>query len=91
MEQIGLEKWDEIYSSKEYADLVEANRKTFNWVDKAKTDSCKAYDVDRSNYERCKARNVLQMKFLIQMFLKRNLDMKNMIKAISVLPQEYNS
>ena len=62
-DQIGFGKWEEVYASREYSDLVEANRRTFYWVDKAKTDSCKASDVDRSNYERCKARNVLQMKF----------------------------
>ena len=61
--QISEQKFFEITESDEYLNLLEANRKTFEWVDKAKTDSCKASDVDRSNYERCKARNALQEKF----------------------------
>ena len=61
--QIGEPKFYEITASQEWKNLVEANTKTFEWVDKAKTDSCKASDVDRSNYERCKARKALQEKF----------------------------
>ena len=61
--QIGKEKFYDIISSAEYGNVMKANKETFDWVDKAKTDSCKASDVDRSNYERCKARNALQEKF----------------------------
>ena len=61
--QIGTKKMEEILSSDEFKKLLDANKKTFEWVDKAKTDSCKASDVDKSNYERCKARNALQEKF----------------------------
>ena len=61
--QIGKKKMEEILSSDEFKKLLDANKKTFEWVDKAKTDSCKASDVDKSNYERCKARNALQEKF----------------------------
>lgn len=61
--QLGKKKMEEVYFSDEYKALVEANRKTFEWVDKAKKDDCKASDVDRANYERCKARNALQDKF----------------------------
>ena len=62
-EQIGKEKLQEILNSDEYKKVVQTNEETFRWVDKAKTDSCKASDVDKSNYERCKARNALQEKF----------------------------
>lgn len=61
--QIGKKKMDEILSSEEFKKVIDANKKTFDWVDKAKTDSCKASDVDRSNYIRCQARNALQEKF----------------------------
>lgn len=61
--QIGKKKMEEILSSDEFKKLLDANKETFAWVDKAKTDSCKASDVDKSNYERCKARNALQEKF----------------------------
>ena len=61
--QIGSEFLNLILNSKEYKEVLNANKETFNWVDKAKTDSCKASDVDRSNYKRCKARNTLQEKF----------------------------
>ena len=62
-EQLGSELFNKIINSLEYMNVIDANRKTFEWVDKAKTDSCKASDVDHSNYERCKARNALQEKF----------------------------
>lgn len=61
--QFGEKKMAEIRSSPEYAKLYEANSTTFDLVDKAKTDSCKASDVDRANYERCKARKALQDRF----------------------------
>ena len=61
--QLGCELFNRIVNSNEYANVIEANRRTFEWVDKAKTDSCKASDVDHSNFERCKARNALQDKF----------------------------
>ncbi len=61
--QLGKEKMEEVYFSDEYKKLVEANERTFEWVDKAKSDSCNASDVDRANYERCKCRNAIQDKF----------------------------
>lgn len=61
--QLGDELFSLIVKSNEYEDLIAANKRTFEWVDKAKTDSCKASDVDKSNYERCKARNALQERF----------------------------
>ena len=62
-DQLGSSFFKEIVSSSEYQEVIKANKETFAWVDKAKTDSCKASDVDKSNYERCKARNALQEKF----------------------------
>lgn len=61
--QLGEKLYDSIVSSDEFKALLEANEKTFDWVDLAKTDSCKASDVDKANYDRCKARNALQEKF----------------------------
>ena len=61
--QLGDELFSLIVKSNEYEDLIAANKRTFEWVDKAKTDSCKASDVDKSNYERCKARNALKERF----------------------------
>ena len=61
--QIGTNKFFEILQSNEYEDLVDANKETFDFVDLAKTDSCKASDVDRANFKRCEARKKLQEKF----------------------------
>ncbi len=61
--QIGKKKMDKILASEEFEKVMNANKETFAWVDKAKTDSCKASDVDKSNYVRCQARNALQEKF----------------------------
>ena len=61
--QFGRDMMNEIIGSEEYARLYATNLHTFDLVDMAKTDSCKASDVDRANYERCKARKALQDKF----------------------------
>ena len=61
-----------IINSLEYKALKDANRKTFEVVDLAKTDSVKASDVDYSNLLRCKARNALQDKF----FTSKNTEVK---------------
>lgn len=62
-DQIGNDLFHTIISSQEYALVLKANKNTFDLVDKAKTDDCKASDVDRSNYYRCEARNNLQKRF----------------------------
>ena len=61
--QLGASKLNSILKSEEYASLVDANRKTFEWVDMAKTDSCLASDVDKSNFVRCEMRKRLQDRF----------------------------
>lgn len=62
-DQLGNEQFNLIINSGEYNEVLKANKETFKWVDKAKTDSCKASDVDKSNYKRCTARNALQEKY----------------------------
>ena len=52
-----------IINSEEYLNLICANQKTFNMVDKAKFNKCSAQDVDKCNYERYKAKVALQKKF----------------------------
>jgi len=57
------DKFNIIIKSKEYKALLEANKKTFNAVDKAKKDLVKASYVDQCNYERYLAKKSLQNKF----------------------------
>ena len=64
-EQLGIERLSKILESEEYRKVIEANRETFRLVELAKTDKCRASDVDKSNYYRCLARNDLQNKFFI--------------------------
>src|ERR1051326_995540 len=52
-----------ITTSTLYADLVSANLRTFEWVEKAKRNECSAQDVDRANYQRYLAKKALQEKF----------------------------
>ena len=61
--QLGEEMTQCILNSDEYSQLVNENRKTFDVVDKAKTDDCLASDVDRANYGRYLSKGKLQMKF----------------------------
>jgi len=61
--QFGEKAMVEILGSSEYKKLYDANNAVFDLVDKAKTNSCKASDVDLGNYERCKARKALQDRF----------------------------
>lgn len=53
----------EIWGSMEYERLRVANKKTFEMVDLAKTDSVPASAVDRANYERFVCKKALQVKF----------------------------
>jgi len=63
IDQIGYELFYEIYTSQEYLDLLEYNLKTFEAVDKAKTDEVPASYVDKCNYLRSIAKKKLQNKF----------------------------
>lgn len=61
--QVGTIKNEKIMLSKEYLDLFDINLKTFDAVDKAKTDKVKASYVDQLNYERYLCKKALQEKF----------------------------
>jgi hypothetical protein len=62
-EQIGLEKFNLIIESEEYSRLYDSNKKTFEAVDKAKTDEVLASYVDECNYLRMTHKRELQNKF----------------------------
>lgn len=55
--------FNEIVGSDEYKECYEANRITFDAVDKAKNDLVQASFVDRANYKRHIAKQKLQKKF----------------------------
>jgi len=61
--QIGEKKVNEILSSKEYKNLLLANKLTFNLVDKAKQEKGIAKDIDDSNYQRYTCKINLQKTF----------------------------
>tara|TARA_Y100000114_G_scaffold157281_1_gene188817 strand:+ start:19182 stop:19535 length:354 start_codon:yes stop_codon:yes gene_type:complete len=61
--QVGSKLHSEILSSKEYEDLLNINKETFDAVDKAKKDKVKASYVDELNYERFLCKSKLQKKF----------------------------
>tara|TARA_Y100000034_G_C6748419_1_gene332507 strand:+ start:279 stop:647 length:369 start_codon:yes stop_codon:yes gene_type:complete len=60
--QIG-EVFHEVLRSKEYANLLKANKETFEAVDKAKIDDVLASFVDKCNYKRMLAKKALQERF----------------------------
>jgi hypothetical protein len=62
-EQIGSTLFTEIINSQEYKNLYEANKKTFDAVDKAKTNQVTAQYVDQCNYGRMIAKKDLQKRF----------------------------
>lgn len=61
--QIGHKKLDSILKSEEYKNLYDSNKKTFEAVDKAKTDEVKASYVDQCNYNRMLNKQILQEIF----------------------------
>ena len=63
LSQIGENRLKEIFSSKEYKELQESNKITFEAVDQAKTDECLASYVDKCNYKRMLAKKSIQEKF----------------------------
>lgn len=60
---IGHELAEEIISSEEFSDLIEANSKTFDAVNLARTDDILASEVDKLNTIRFKCKAALQKKF----------------------------
>jgi hypothetical protein len=62
-ESLGEDLVKNILNSQEYESLLNANKLTFDAVDKAKEDLVKASYVDKCNYERMLAKKSLQNKF----------------------------
>lgn len=63
IQQIGEQKFNEIFLSPEYANLFNANSLTFDLVDKVKTDDGIGKKVDDANYHRYICKTNLQKKF----------------------------
>lgn len=63
VEQLGKEKYDDIVSSLEYIEMVDANKKVFDLVDIVKNDNGLAKQTDDANYERYLKKIALQNKF----------------------------
>ena len=61
--QIGTDKFDEIISSDEYLNLIQANNLVFNLVDQTKLEGGLAKKVDDANYNRYLKKQKLQNKF----------------------------
>lgn len=61
--QIGNDKFQEIISSDEYLNLIEANNLVFNLVDQTKLEGGLAKQVDDANYNRYLKKQKLQNKF----------------------------
>ena len=63
IENLGTDLTNLILNSIEYKNIYEANKLTFDAVDKAKDDSVLASYVDKCNYKRMLAKKELQLKF----------------------------
>lgn len=63
IEQIGILKYNEVISSREYQELVKANQKVFSLVDIVRNDTGLAKQADDANYERYLMKIDLQKKF----------------------------
>jgi hypothetical protein len=61
--QLGVDKFNDIMASEEYKNLKNSNKTTFDAVNKAKTDEVLASFVDSCNYERMICKKKLQDKF----------------------------
>jgi hypothetical protein len=61
--QFPSEMWDKLICSKEYSAICDANRLTFDAVDKAKKGLVSAKEVDFCNYQRYLAKQVFQQTF----------------------------
>jgi len=61
--QFDLDFFQKMISSKEYQDMVKANKLTFEAVDKAKTNEVTAKEVDYCNFQRYTAKENFQRKF----------------------------
>jgi len=62
-EQIGLDKYNQIVSSREYQQMIFANERVFQLIDESKNDTGLAKVTDDANYERHIAKMALQKRF----------------------------
>lgn len=63
VQNLGSEVVETILNSTEYREVYNANRLTFDAVDKAKEDLVPASYVDKCNYQRMLAKKALQAQF----------------------------
>lgn len=76
--QIGYEKYELIYNSKFYRDLLEANQFVFDLVDSVKSEGGLAKLVDDANYQRYICKSNLQNEFFqTQLREVKDLNYKN--------------
>jgi hypothetical protein len=63
VDQIGVDKYNEIKLSSEYKRMIDANTNVFDLIDQSKNDNGLAKVTDDANYERHLAKLSLQEKF----------------------------
>jgi len=61
--QFAFDEFEQIIQSKEYAELLEANKKTFDAVERARYGEITAKEVDECNMQRYNAKINLQKAF----------------------------
>ncbi len=62
--------WDKIINSLEFNQMIEANKITFDAVDKAKNNEVSAQYVDKCNYQRYLAKQNFQKKFFSDILME---------------------
>jgi len=72
--ELGLEKFQEVVDSKEYAELMKANLETFTLVDLAKEDKVLASEVHAGNDRRYISKTKIMKRFFAD---KQQLELKN--------------
>ncbi len=68
--------WNKIMSSQEYKNIEAANLKTFDAVEKAKSNQVTAQYVDKCNYERYIAKREFQNKFFLNQITENKIGYK---------------
>ncbi len=63
IEQIGVDKYNEIILSSEFKKMIDANLRVFELIDESKNDTGLAKITDDANYERHIAKMLLQKRF----------------------------
>ena len=76
-DQFDSDKWYSMIHSKEYQDMLFANLKTFEAVDKAKTNEVDAKHVDQCNYQRHIAKINFQKKFFNSELSEKKMGYEN--------------